>query len=94
MSYVDMSGVQENDLEIGDLPRPPISNYQRVLNSGLRPHRIFSFQEAIDHANELSQRVQRDQRVSNIIIYTLLVILLILVAVFIVLLMTGVICFC
>ena len=89
-----MSGVQENDLEIGDLPRPPISNYQRVLNSGLRPHRIFSFQEAIDHVNLLSQRVQRDQRNSNILIYTLLALLLVLVVMFLVLLGTGVICIC
>ena len=40
MSYVNMSGEQGNnattDVEFGALPRPPRSNFERVLNSGLR----------------------------------------------------------
>ena len=89
-----MTGMQGNNVESGILPRPPMSNYQRVLNSGLEPKRIYSFQEAIDHANLLSERVKRDQRISNFIIYMLSAILLILVIVFLVLVMAGVICFC
>ena len=52
--YINMAGAQEcrrnnSNFEegLGELPRPPISNYERILNGGLRPHRVFNIDEVI-----------------------------------------------
>ena len=33
---------------LGELPRPPMFNYERILNAGLRPNRVFNIDEVIE----------------------------------------------
>ena len=104
MSYIDMTGVQENSNEdrnveggAGELPRPPISTYQRILNSGLTPRRIYDINEVIDQTILLNECLRRDRRNSDIILCFLILTLCIIVICFIafcVLVKIGVICFC
>ena len=49
-----MAGAQEgrgnnSNLEegLGELPRPPMFNYERILNVGLRPDRVFNIDKVI-----------------------------------------------
>ena len=98
MSYVNMSSQREinvtREVEMSALPRPPTSNFQQALDSGLRPIRISNFQEAMDHSILLSQRLERDNHTTNIIIFALFAALCVLIVVFLILLNVGVICIC
>ena len=104
MSYIDMTGVQENGNEDrnleggeGELPRPPISTYERILNSGLQPRRVYDINEVIEQTILLNECLRRDRRNSNIIMWFLFIaisIIFICFIAFFVMVKLGVICFC
>ena len=72
MSYLNMNGRQASggqnfNLEEGsiELPRPPVSTYQRILDVGLQPQHVYSVDDVIEHAILLNQHLQRDRQNLN-----------------------------
>ena len=78
-----MTGGQEGGSGIGDLEegtgellRPPISTYERILNSRLRPHRIYNIEEVIGQAILLNESLCKYKYISNILSCSLIMVVL------------------
>ena len=92
--------VGEEDIELGrieELPRPPPSNAHRIEQAGLRPQRISNLNDNIEHTIMLVKRIERHRRWTNIVSFGFVITVCLLFAfiiVFLILLKTGVLCFC
>ena len=84
------------DGETVELPRPPLSNFDRITRAGLRPQRISNLNEAITNTSMVVENLRRHRRDFRLVSYAfvfVLVLLFISYAVFLFLYIEGVIYF-